>query len=56
MDQTKIGKFIAVRRKEHGLLQKDIAARLGIILNTNKIKEKICAEIQYIRDCRLDFF
>lgn len=30
MDQTKIGKFIAVRRKEHGLLQKDIAARLGI--------------------------
>ena len=27
-----------------------------IILNTNKIKEKICAEILYIRDCRLDFF
>ncbi|MGN1338659.1 MAG: DUF2087 domain-containing protein [Oscillospiraceae bacterium] len=30
MDQIKIGKFIAERRKEHGLLQKDIAARLGI--------------------------
>ena len=27
-----------------------------IILNTNKIKEKICAEITYIQDCRLDFF
>ena len=30
MDQIKIGKFIAERRKERGLLQKDIAARLGI--------------------------
>ncbi|MGN1417286.1 MAG: DUF2087 domain-containing protein, partial [Oscillospiraceae bacterium] len=30
MDQIKIGKFIAERRKEHGLLQKDIAAKLGI--------------------------
>ncbi len=30
MDQIKIGKFIAERRKEHGFLQKDIAARLGI--------------------------
>ena len=28
----------------------------GIILNTNKIKEKICAEMLYIQDCRLDFF
>ena len=28
----------------------------GIILNTNKIQEKICAEITYIQDCRLDFF
>ncbi len=27
-----------------------------LILNTNKIKEKICAEIAYIQDCRLDFF
>ena len=27
-----------------------------IILNTNKIQEKNCAEILYIRDCRLDFF
>ena len=27
-----------------------------IILNTNKIQEKICAEILYMRDCRLDFF
>ncbi len=27
-----------------------------LILNTNKIQEKICAEILYIRDCRLDFF
>ena len=27
-----------------------------VILNTNKIQEKICAEILYIRDCRLDFF
>ena len=26
-----------------------------IILNTNKIQEKICAEILYMRDCRLDF-
>ena len=26
------------------------------ILNTNKIQEKICAEIPYIQDCRLDFF
>ncbi|MGN0598297.1 MAG: phosphotransferase [Oscillospiraceae bacterium] len=30
MDQIRIGKFIAERRKEHGLLQKDIAERLGI--------------------------
>ncbi|MCI5752625.1 MAG: DUF2087 domain-containing protein [Oscillospiraceae bacterium] len=30
MDQIKIGKFIASRRKERGLLQKDIAAKLGI--------------------------
>ncbi|MGN0603891.1 MAG: DUF2087 domain-containing protein [Oscillospiraceae bacterium] len=30
MDQIKIGKFIAERRKERGLLQKDIASRLGI--------------------------
>lgn len=30
MDQIKTGKFIAMRRKERGLLQKDIAARLGI--------------------------
>ena len=30
MDQIKIGKFIADRRKERGFLQKDIAARLGI--------------------------
>ncbi|MGN0536606.1 MAG: DUF2087 domain-containing protein [Acutalibacteraceae bacterium] len=30
MNQIKIGKFIAERRKEHGFLQKDIAARLGI--------------------------
>ena len=28
----------------------------NIILNTNKIQEKICAEITYIQDCRLDFF
>ena len=27
-----------------------------IILNTNKIQEKICAEILYMRDYRLDFF
>ncbi|MGN0316071.1 MAG: phosphotransferase [Fusicatenibacter sp.] len=30
MNQIKIGKFIAERRKEHGFLQKDIAARLGV--------------------------
>lgn len=30
MDQIKIGKFIAERRKERGFLQKDIAAKLGI--------------------------
>ncbi|MGN0578473.1 MAG: DUF2087 domain-containing protein [Ruminiclostridium sp.] len=30
MNQIKIGKFIATRRKERGLLQKDIALRLGI--------------------------
>lgn len=30
MNQIKIGKFIAERRKERGFLQKDIAARLGI--------------------------
>ncbi|MGN1422081.1 MAG: phosphotransferase [Oscillospiraceae bacterium] len=30
MDQVRIGKFIAERRKERGLLQKDIAAKLGI--------------------------
>ena len=30
MNQIKIGKFIAKRRKERGLLQKDIAAKLGI--------------------------
>ena len=30
MNQIKIGKFIAERRKERALLQKDIAARLGI--------------------------
>ena len=31
MDQIKIGKFIAERRKKQGLLQKDIAARLGLV-------------------------
>lgn len=30
MDQIKIGKFIAERRKDLGYLQKDIAERLGI--------------------------
>ena len=30
MNQVKIGKFIAERRKERGFLQKDIATRLGI--------------------------
>lgn len=30
MNQIKIGKFIAERRKERGFLQKDIAAILGI--------------------------
>lgn len=30
MDQSKIGKFISRCRKEHGLLQKDVAAKLGI--------------------------
>lgn len=30
MNQIKIGKFIAAQRKERGLLQKDIANRLGI--------------------------
>lgn len=30
MDQTKIGRFLAERRKERGFLQKDIAAKLGI--------------------------
>lgn len=30
MDQSKIGKFIAERRKERGLLQKEIAARLDV--------------------------
>ena len=30
MDQEKIGKFIARRRKERGLLQKEIAERLGV--------------------------
>lgn len=30
MNQIKIGKFIAGRRKERGFLQKDIATRLGI--------------------------
>ncbi len=30
MNQIKIGKFIAERRKERGFLQKDIAIRLGI--------------------------
>ena len=30
MDQTKIGRFLAERRKERGYLQKDIAAKLGI--------------------------
>ena len=29
---------------------------LMLILNTNKIQEKICAEILYMRDYRLDFF
>ena len=29
---------------------------LILILNTNKIQEKISAEILYMRDCRLDFF
>ena len=29
---------------------------IWIILNTNKIQEKICAEILYMRDYRLDFF
>lgn len=27
-----------------------------VILNTNKKREKICAEIHYTQDCRLDFF
>ena len=27
-----------------------------IILNTNKIQAKICAEILYMRDYQLDFF
>ncbi len=26
-----------------------------VILNTNKKRGKICAEILYMRDCRLDF-
>ena len=30
MNQIKIGQFIAQLRKERGLLQKDVAARLGI--------------------------
>ena len=30
MDQIKIGKFIAERRKDLGYLQKDISERLGI--------------------------
>ena len=30
MNQEKIGKFIAERRKTQGLLQRDIAANLGI--------------------------
>lgn len=30
MDQTKVGRFLAERRKERGFLQKDIAAKLGI--------------------------
>lgn len=30
MDQRKIGKFIAEKRKEQGFLQKDIALRLGV--------------------------
>lgn len=30
MDQTKIGKFIASQRKEHGLTQSQLAERLGI--------------------------
>lgn len=30
MDQIKIGKYIAERRKQRGFLQKDIAAKLGI--------------------------
>ena len=34
----------------------DMGSVLTLILNTKKIKEKICAEIAYIRDCRLDFF
>ena len=30
MDQTKIGKFIASKRKEHGLTQSQLAEKLGI--------------------------
>mgnify|MGYP004541977583 CR=1 FL=1 len=47
-----VGKMIEVLFETDWL---DIGAQI-LILNTNKIKEKICAEIQYIRDCRLDFF
>lgn len=32
MNQIKIGKFIAERRKERGFLQKDIAARMRLRL------------------------
>lgn len=30
MDQAKIGKFIAVLRKEHSMTQKELAQRLGV--------------------------
>ena len=32
-----------------------ICVFIELILNTNKIQEKICAEILYMRDYRLDF-
>ena len=37
-------------------LSSDEICGVILILNTNKIQEKICAEIQYMQDCRLDFF
>lgn len=37
MDQNKIGKFIAVRRKEHDMTQMQFAEKLGV---TNKAVSK----------------